>query len=1044
MRQILAVAFIFMFSGALFAQTITTYAGGDNIFAQGGQPATAVQLGQPDGVAVDGQGNVYISSLGLAMVLKVSPGGVASVFAGNGLQGGGGDGGLAVGASLSGPGGLAVDQAGNVYIADGLLAVVRKVGTSGIITTVAGNGQGGYSGDGGPAIKAQLQQPTALAVDNAGNLYIADNADYIRQVSPNGTISTVAGNGAGGYTGDGGPATKAGLNRPAGLAVDAAGNVYVADQFACAVRRFKPGGSISTVAGGHCGFSGSGGPATQAAIGFVEGVAIDSSGSLYISDNSSACIWRVTSGTITIIAGNGKTGFSGDGSSALQAMFSSPGQLAIDPSGAVIVVDGGNNRARRVVPGGSVATIAGENFSIGDGGPSTLAIFTFVGGVATDAAGNLYVPDVSQNRVRKVAPSGIITTVAGTGTAGSSGDGGPATSANVGGPNGVAVDAAGNLFIASGNSIRRVDAATGIISTFAGQGNNCCYGGNGTGGDGGPAAEATLYFPTNVAVDANENVYFIDLVLLSNGITQGARVRRVTPDGIVNVYAGGGYGFGGDGGPATKALFGNDINIALGPDGSLYIADVNNNVVRRVDPATGIINTVAGNGKNASAGDGGPATSASVSVASVAIDKANNLYIGGVPDVRKVTPGGVISTYAGNGVFLTAGDGEPAQDASIGVAGSLTTDAAGNLYIAEGRRVRIVQTVTPAIAVAPVSLSFTSTGATSQTVAISNGAKNGKLNWAASTSTASGGAWLSVSPSSGSSVAGQAGTPLTVTIQANGLAAGDFYGQILVSSPNAGNPVEEVTVRLTVGTPGPAPPQVGGVVSTATYTPNLAVAPGTIVAIFGSNMTEAGQIFGSSSFPLPRQLGGTSVTIGGELMPLIIVTPGQINAIVPYDLPVNSNLPLVVTHNNAISPPEPVSLAADAPGLFTVAQNGAGTAVVVIVHPDGSQVHAGAGNAATAGDVLVIYGTGFGGVNPAGVAGAPAQPQPLAQVDAPVTVTIGGVSVPVSFAGPTPGSTGLYQVNVTVPAGIAPSAAAPLILTQGGRSSRSDATIPIQ
>ena len=210
MRQILAVAFIFMFSGALFAQTITTYAGGDNIFAQGGQPATAVQLGQPDGVAVDGQGNVYISSLGLAMVLKVSPGGVASVFAGNGLQGGGGDGGLAVGASLSGPGGLAVDQAGNLYIADGLLAVVRKVDISGIITTVAGNGQGGYSGDGGPAIKAQLQQPTALAVDNAGNLYIADNADYIRQVSPNGTISTVAGNGAGGYTGDGGPATKAG------------------------------------------------------------------------------------------------------------------------------------------------------------------------------------------------------------------------------------------------------------------------------------------------------------------------------------------------------------------------------------------------------------------------------------------------------------------------------------------------------------------------------------------------------------------------------------------------------------------------------------------------------------------------------------------------------------------------------------------------------------------------------------------------------------------------------------------------------------------
>jgi uncharacterized protein (TIGR03437 family) len=216
-----------------------------------------------------------------------------------------------------------------------------------------------------------------------------------------------------------------------------------------------------------------------------------------------------------------------------------------------------------------------------------------------------------------------------------------------------------------------------------------------------------------------------------------------------------------------------------------------------------------------------------------------------------------------------------------------------------------------------------------------------------------------------------------------------------------------------------------------------------IVAIFGTNLTEAGQIYGSSSFPLPRQLGGTSVTIGGELLPLIVVTPGQINAIMPFDLPVNTTLPLVVTHGNAISAPQPVSLAADEPGIFTISQNGVGTGIVVISHPDGTQVHVGNGNAATAGDTLVIYGTGLGAVNPRAVAGAPAPVQPLAQTDDTVTVTIGGVNAPVSFAGPTPDSTGLYQVKVTVPSGITPSSAAPLILTQGGVQSPAAVTIPI-
>jgi uncharacterized protein (TIGR03437 family) len=1050
---------VLVFSGAMVAQgTINTYAGNDALFAGSGQPATAAQLVGPNNSAVDAQGNVYISASGLSMVLKVAAGtGIITIFAGDGLATGGGDGGLAIGASLLYPAGLAFDSAGDLYIVDSYNSNVRKVAPNGIITTVAGGqGQSGFAGDGGPATQALLTNPTGIAVDKSGNLYIADRGNQrIRMVAAStGIITTIAGSNTIGLSGDGGPATNATFTLPTGIAIDASGNLYIADENDWVIRRIS-GGIISTVAGtGKPGYSGDNGQATKAMLGGPQGVAVDSSGNLYIADSGNQRIRYVNvSGIITTIAGTGANGFSGDGDAATAATFSTPAGVALDASGNVYVADEFNNRMRRFVPGGAIATFAGTTTSNGDGGPSTQASVE-PWAVAVDSSGNLYIADRLEQRVRKVTPSGTITTLAGTGQAGGGGDNGPANLAALNTPNGVAVDSAGNVYIADAgnNAIRRVDAATGIMTAFAGTG-NCCYAGTGTGGDGGLATAATLYYPESVAVDGSGNVYFTDAVQ-SNTSPQAQAVRRVTTDGKIATWAGGGatVGFGGDGGSPLQALFGSSITLAAGSDGSLYIADQNNNRVRKVDPAGATINTIAGNGQTSASGDGGQATAAGLDPPwSVTLDPAGNLYIGFIGFVRMVTPAGIIGPYAGSGLYGFSGDGGPATAASLTGASGLAADSGSNLYISDSgnRRVRQVQpAVSPVMAFSStyVTFSLAATGSTSttQTFALSNSGQ-GTLNWASSVSTTSGGAWLSVSPSTGSVLAGQTGATLTVTANPSSLAAGDYYGLVQITSPNAASPVQFVTVRLTVATPGEDPPAVaaGGVLNAASYSLSTPVAPGTIVAIFGTNFTDSSTLLQAVGFPLPAELGGTSVTIGGEAVPLLAVTAGQINAMLPFDLVVNTSLPVLVTRNNALSAPQPVSMVSSQPGVFTQSANGQGVGIVVIAHADGSEVEAGGGNSATAGDALVIYCAGLGDVTPRAVAGFPAPASPLAKAIDTVTVTIGGVNAPVFFAGPSPGFTGLYQVNATVPNGITPNPQAPLVLSQGDRNS-APVTIPVQ
>lgn len=342
-------------------------------------------------------------------------------------------------------------------------------GQTQMIQTVAGGGTSGL-GDGGPATSATLNQPGSIFVDASGNLFIADTGNSrIREVSPGGIITTVAGTGCCGYGGDGQQATSASLNQPQGVAADASGNIYIADTTNNVVRKVSANGVISTVAGKDLlvGFFGDGGPASAALLYAPAGVAVDAAGDLFIADTVNNVIRKVSasSGNISTVAGNTTQGFAGDGAAATLAELYLPTGVFVDASGNLFVADRGNNRIRKVSTSGTITTVAGSGSGVssGDGGAATSAGLASPTNVVLDASGNIFIAGTLNSRIREVAAgTGIITTVAGDGVAGFFGDGGLPTNAGLNHPGGVAVDASGDIFIADtgNNRIREVSAAT--------------------------------------------------------------------------------------------------------------------------------------------------------------------------------------------------------------------------------------------------------------------------------------------------------------------------------------------------------------------------------------------------------------------------------------------------------------------------------------------------------------------------------------------------------------------------------------------------------
>ena len=711
---------------------INTYAGGgpNNV------PATSANVAYPVAIATDSSGNYYFGTAVAAevRVFRVSSSGTLTVFAGNGFEGYGGDGGPAAQGELSYPAGIAADSLGNVYIADEAICIIRKVDTTGTISTFAGTlGNCSYGGDGGPATSAYLNKPHGVAVDSSGNIYIADTDNYrIREVTvSNGEINTVAGNGTectggGAACGDGGPATSAGISYVYSLAVDSSGNVHIADSDNYSIRKFSVGGNISTVAGnGTEGYSGDGGAATSAELSAVVGVAVDSPGNMFIADTANYRIREVTAsnGKINTVAGNGTNcsnggAACGDGGLATNAGLSRVYGVAVDSSDDIFIPDYFNLAIREVTAAnGKINTVAGNGTPqfAGNGVPATDAALNEPAGATSDSAGNIYIADQLNWIVRQVsATTGNITTFAGTpGVQGYSGDGGPATSALLNYPTKVAVHA-GKAYIAEyGNCAIRMVDTSGDISTFAGRPGNCGYG-----GDGGPATSAQLSSPAGVAVDSSRNVYIAD--------TGSNRVRKVS-GGIIRTVAGGGpYGFLGDGGAATSAGLNGPADIAVDASGNLYIADTYNMRIRKVNTA-GIISTFAGNGSPGFSGDGIPANQARLYYPwGVAVDAAGDVLIGDTYNnrIRWVDGQGIIHTVAGNGAYSFCGDGGAATSACLANPSGVEVDPSGNISVADtsNSRVRMVS------AVAGLNASTTSVTFGSQAVGTTSSPKTVTLS----------------------------------------------------------------------------------------------------------------------------------------------------------------------------------------------------------------------------------------------------------------------------------------------------------------------------
>jgi sugar lactone lactonase YvrE len=619
-------------------------------------PITVARFNGLSGIAVDGPGNVLVAD-GHA-IRRISTDGVVTTIAGRASEWGDRDG-IGTGARFNNPQGLAADAAGNVYVADRDNHTIRKIAPDGKVSTVAGSAGSAGSTDGKGSM-ARFFRPSGIAVDGAGNLFVSDTRNFtIRKISPSGMVSTLAGrpeqDGSDRAGSIDGPAASARFRFPLGIAVDDLGSVYVADFFSHAIRKISAGGMVTTLAGqsGPPAMGTADGPGASARLAYPSGLAIDEGGNLYVADSHSYTIRKITTkGTVATLAGLADHPGIDDGPGAT-ARFNGLGAIAVDRKGKVYVTDSAYIASRTttsyVKPGpsatvrwidaaGVVSTLAGRASGPTDGpdGIGAAARFESPSGVVADRDGSLYVADTTANTIRRITASGQVTTLAGKSGVRGHIDG-PGGQARFDNPSGVALDAAGTLYVTdSASSVVRRITRDGFVSTFAGTAGV-------RGSVDGMGTAARFSTPTGIAIDANGNLFVAD--------GWANNIRKITPAGEVTTWANRTGRRGTTNGPADQARFVIPTGIAIDHAGNLYVCDYGNRTIRKITPQ-GVVSTFAGRSNPAAeriprGADGVGAGADFVGPIAITVDDTDNLYVADGNTIRKITPGAVVTTVAG-------------------------------------------------------------------------------------------------------------------------------------------------------------------------------------------------------------------------------------------------------------------------------------------------------------------------------------------------------------------------------------------------------------
>jgi len=904
------------------AGILSTVAGstgtGSNGYTGNGGPATAALLNNPYGLEIDRDGNLLIGDISNYVIRKIDfTTGIINNVAGAHAAGYTGDSGPATSAKINVGYTAAGDSHGNIYIADANNNVIRKVDIHGVITTFAGTGTAGHTGDGGPAQSATLNKPYSVWCDPAGNIYINElgtNASWVRLIDTAGIIHTVSGIGTAGYNGDG-PAVGVELNTPHGAVTDGLGNVFIADETNDLVRKIDALGNLTTIAGQHgsAGVTGDGGVGTAAKVNLPYGMAIDTNNNLYEADAGGYKVRKLSLNTMlpatnvasasaaqklfvssTAAVTPATAGFTPTGEFALGDLSgctlgsqlaanavctmpitftpAAPGprsaQLKVtDSTGnvSVIGITGTGNAPAVAFGPATIATVAGTG-AAGYSGATSLASSALLnaprGGVV-DSGGNIYFADGGNNAIRRIdAASGAITTVAGTGQAGYSGDGASATAAQLNAPAKVVVDAAGDLYIAdTGNSvIRYVDAVTGNISTIAGNG-TAAYS-----GDGGAATAASLNRPQGLAIDLGGHVYIAD--------TGNNVIRYFGKGGAISTFGGTGTaGYAGDNGNVFDAQFNAPEAVLLDGLGHVYIVDTGNSIIRMVS-TTNRVTTIAGvQGSNTNTGDGAPAATATLATPSdLAMDAAGDLFVAASGLVRMIDGNGNISTIAGSSATGDySGEGGVATSAVLASpATSIFVDIAANVYISDTAANRLLEVSLAKPRAMVFGRQAPNTTGSSQRVSVQN-VGNTTLQFSALTVSGPF-ALLSEDPTACSATTALApGTSCSLSVTFTPTATGPITGSITLTDNALNNTASAQTIHLsgtgfllnttqtsiTLSPVSPVYGQTTNAVATATLSGSASATGSVTFTLNGVTLGVVALSGTSASIHLPSLLVGT-------------------------------------------------------------------------------------------------------------------------------------------------------------------------------------------